>query len=171
MQGLHSPCAGFFVALTFKKSWTVNGTPTEATSATIGIYDDTAGLQVLAPGTAMENPSTGQYLYKFLAALSEHSYTATIVVTYLGQTYTFTATAQAAPQTSEQGAGRAEPDLEKALRENAASAESVQSAAGSVKSHPIPDQILAADREAVMRARRRGHIGASPFRIISEGPR
>jgi hypothetical protein len=119
----------------------------------------------------MANPSTGQYSYAFTSALPEHSYTATIVVTYNGQTYTFTATAQAASQTSEQGAGGREPDLEKALRENAASAESVQSAAGSVKSHPIPDQILAADREAVMRARRRGQIGAPLFTIMSEGPR
>ena len=96
------------MALTFEKSWTLNGTPTEATSATIGIYDDTSGLQVLAPGTAMENPSTGQYLYKFLAALSEHSYTATIVVTYLGQTYTFTATAQATESTGERERGERE---------------------------------------------------------------
>ena len=67
--------------------------------------------------------------------------------------------------------GIAVADIEKALEENATSAEQVSSAAGSVKSHPIPDQILAADRAAAIRARRRGFIGASFFPIISEGPR
>ena len=159
------------MALTFKKSWTVNGTPTAATSATIGIYDDTAGLQAVAAGTAMDSPSTGQYAYQFAAALPEHAYTATIVITYLGQTYTFNANSPAPAGSTAQGAERGEHDIERALRENAASAEMVSSAAGSVKSHPIPDQILAADREAVIRARRRGRIGAPLFPIVSEGAR
>jgi hypothetical protein len=171
MRRVASVAWAFFVALTFNKSWLVNGVATAADSVTIGIYDDTAGLQVVAPGTAMASASTGQYSYAFTAALPEHSYTATIVVTYQGHTYTFNATAQATERKSEAERGREEYDIERALRENAASAESVQSAAGSVKSHPIPDQILAADREAVIRARRRGQIGAPLFSIMGEGPR
>ena len=61
--------------------------------------------------------------------------------------------------------------IEEALTENATSAESVSSAAGMQKSHSIPDQILAADRAAVIAARRRGRLGSMPFPIHSEGPR
>ena len=61
--------------------------------------------------------------------------------------------------------------LNDAIVDNATSAEQVSSAAGQQKSHPIPDQILAADRAAVIQARRRGRIGAPIFPITSEGPR
>jgi hypothetical protein len=50
-------------------------------------------------------------------------------------------------------------DLAAAIAENAASAEMVQSAAGSQKSHPLPDQIAADQYLASKRAAQRGRPG------------
>jgi len=40
------------MSLVFNQSWSVNGIPTGATSATIGIYDDTAAAGHAGPVTA-----------------------------------------------------------------------------------------------------------------------
>jgi len=148
VQGLHPPCAGFFV-LQFKRSWSVNGVPTNPTSVTIGILDLTAGLQVVPNGTAMPNaldgsgnPITGQFEYDLSSALPEHAYQATSIVTFMGQTFTKVDVAAAeAPRhlTHEPLAHH----LTRAIAENAAGAQSVSSAAGSLTAHSLLDQIAA----------------------------
>ena len=162
---------GFFV-LIFGKSWLVNGIPTNADSVTIGIHDDTAGLQAVPSGTAMQNPSAGQYSYDLDTALREHAYTATILVVYDGQDYSFSETAAAHPHHAEPEShighhvGHAAHELNRAILENAAGAMNVTSAAGSVTAHPLDKQILAADRQAAIEARRRGSTGFATFRIV-----
>ena len=74
--------------ITFSKTWSVNGVPTDATSVTIGVYDNTVGTQVVAAGTAMTLASTGLYEYTFATPIAGHTYTATYIVTYGGLTYT-----------------------------------------------------------------------------------
>ncbi len=152
------------MSLTFAKSWIVNGTAMNPDGGvTIGIYDDTAGLQVVAAGTAMTNMSPGEYRYTLTTALPQHAYTATIVVSFAGQTYSFTQAAlpppsEACPPQSAEGLGGPH-DLGRAIAENAASAESVQSAAGTVKSHPLESQIKADQYLASKRAAQRGRSG------------
>ena len=160
--------------LKFGKPWIVNGTATDATSVTIAVYDDTAGLQAVPAGTAMTHDATGQYSYTLTTAVPEHAYTATIIVVYDGQTYTYTVT-EPARRGGEQGAGSREPerarDLNRAILENASGAMKVSSAAGSVDSHPLESQIKVADRQAAIEARRRGSAGFGVFRIGGDTPR
>jgi hypothetical protein len=156
---------GFFVSLTFKKSWKVNGTLVNATAAVIGILDDTTGLQAVAAGTAMLNSAPGEYCYTLRTALPEHAYTATIVVSYLGQSYTSTQTVPATDNGRCKGDSPAQSqDLGQAIAENAMSAESVQSAAGSQKSHPLESQIAADQYLASKRAAKRGLPGIRVMR-------
>ena len=160
MRGPHTSAWAFFV-LKFKKTWLVNSVATNATAATIGIYDDTAGIQAVAAGTAMQNDAPGQYSYAFTTALREHAYTATVSIVYAGRTYTSNETAPAtvhgdSPSQSRPGSLH---DLSDAIAANAASAESVQSAAGSVKAHPLTDQIAADQYLASKRAAQRGRPG------------
>ena len=150
--------------LKFKKTWLVNSVATNATAATIGIYDDTAGIQAKAAGTAMQNDAPGQYSYAFTTALREHAYTATVSIVYAGRTYTSSETAPAtvhgdAPGQSRPGSLAQSHDLADAIAQNAASAESVQSAAGSVKSQPIESQIAADQYLASKAAARKGRSG------------
>jgi hypothetical protein len=162
MQRAASVAWAFALALTFKKSWKVNGSLVNASSAAIGILDDTTGLQTVAAGTAMLNSAPGEYCYTLRTALPEHAYTATIVVSYLGQSYTST---QTVPATRTCATPAANPslaqsqDLGQAIAENAMSAESVQSAAGSQKSHPLTEQIAADRYLASKRAAQRGRPG------------
>ena len=109
--------------LVFTQSWAVGNVPTNATSATIGIHDDTANLQPVVAGTPMPAVSAGEYSYSFATALPEHQYTATIVLTYGGQTYTFTETRPPKRYSGERGPGSEEqaPSLAGAIAENAAS--------------------------------------------------
>ena len=158
---------GFFVSLTFKKSWKVNGTLVNATAAVIGILDDTTGLQVAPAGTAMQNSAPGEYCYTLRTALPEHAYTATIVVSYLGQSYTSTQTVPATNGRCRTDGGNSpaqSQDLGQAIAENAMSAESVQSAAGSQKSHPLTEQIAADQYLASKRAAKRGLPGIRVMR-------
>lgn len=166
---------GFFVPK-FKKTWLVNNTLTNATAVTIGIVDDTAGVQVVPVGTAMPNaqdhgtPIVGKYEYPIPAYLQEHAYTGTIVVSYGGQQYTSSETApaegcrEAPPGTPSPSRLAQSHDLSDAIAANAASAESVQSAAGSVKSHPLTDQIAADQYLASKRAAKRGLPGIRVMR-------
>ena len=149
----------------FKRSWSVNGTPTNATSVTIGVLDVTTGLQAVPAGTAMPQavdhsgaPIIGRYEYPFPTALPEHDYQATIVLTFGSQTYTKQETACADPPQH----SAAEPlahDLSEAIAQNAAGAQSVSSAAGSLSAHSIGDQILA-DQYLATKAAMRSPGGA-----------
>lgn len=163
MQGLHHLTRAFVLALTFGKTWLVNGTPANATSVTIAVYDDTAGLQAVPAGTAMQNTAPGQYSYTVPAAVREHAYTATIIVIFGGQTYTSQETAPAMTRRQErreecEGLGAVQ-DLGNAIAENAMGAESIQSAAGSMKAHPLESQIAADQYLASKRAAQRGRPG------------
>jgi hypothetical protein len=172
VQGLQHPARAFFVPK-FKKTWLVNNALTNATAVTIGILDDTAGVQVVPPGTVMPNaldhtgtPIVGKYEFPIPAYLREHAYTVTIVVSYGGRQYTSSETAPATVHGEETpGPSRlAEShDLSAAIAANAASAESVQSAAGSVKAHPLTDQIAADQYLASKRAAQRGRPGIRIF--------
>jgi hypothetical protein len=73
--------------LTIRKTWTVNGMPTAATAVTLGVVRDDTGATVLAAGTAMPAVATGVYEYT-LTVDGGTTYTATIGVTWNGQTYT-----------------------------------------------------------------------------------
>jgi len=158
--------------LKFGKPWIVNGIATDASSVTIAIYDDTASLQVVPAGTAMNHVATGQYSYALTTAVPEHAYTATITVVYDGQTYGYTVTEPASVrQAPAQASHQAMHDLNRAVAENAAGALNVSSAAGSVTAHPLDKQILAADRQAAIEARRRGSPGFGVFRIGGDTPR
>ena len=68
--------------ITFDKTWSVNGEPADATSVTLGVYDNTTGTQVVPDGTSMTHAGTGQYTYTFATPTAGHTYTATFVVTY-----------------------------------------------------------------------------------------
>jgi len=160
--------------LTFSKTWIVDEVLTNADSVTIGIYDDTAGLQAVPAGTAMTNASAGQYSYEFDAEIAEHAYTATITVVYEGNTSTYTATSPASTSATcdaSEGLECHSHRLNRAVAENAAGALSVSSAAGSMQAHPLDKQILAADRQAAIEARRRGSPGFAVFRIGGDSPR
>jgi hypothetical protein len=166
VQGLQHPARAFFVPK-FKKTWLVNNTLTNATAVTIGIFDDTAGVQVVPVGTPMPNaldhgtPIAGKYEFPIPAYLQEHAYTGTIVVSYGGRNYTSTETAPATVEAAATPGPRLaqSQDLSEAIAANAASAESVQSAAGSVKSHPLTEQIAADQYLASKRAAQRGRPG------------
>jgi len=74
--------------LTIQKTWNVNGVPTAVTAMTIGVVENDNGQTIVASGTAMTQVSTGVYQYTNLAVNGGTTYTATISVTYGGQTYT-----------------------------------------------------------------------------------
>ncbi len=161
--------------LTFAKPWIVNGTPVNPDGVSIGIYDATAALQVVAGGTPMTNVSAGQYRYVLNTAIADHSYTATIAVSYMGQIFTFTQSKIACGPDGPYGPCapaapcREAADLSAAIAENAAGAQSVTSQAGSLSAHSLADQI-AADQylaaKAAVRARG-GALGAlRPRRMI-----
>src|SRR5580700_7909418 len=67
--------------ITFNANWSPNGTPTNVATATIGILDTTTNSQVVAGGTAMGNPSTGNYAYVYASAIAGHSYLGTMSLT------------------------------------------------------------------------------------------
>jgi hypothetical protein len=158
--------------LKFGKPWVVNGIATDATSVTIAVYDDTAALQAVPAGTAMNHDATGQYSFTLATAVPEHAYTATITVVYDGQTYTYKVTEPArVHETPAQASHQAMHDLNRAIAENAAGAMNVSSAAGSVTAHPLDKQILVADRQAAIEARRRGAPGFAVFRIGGDSSR
>ena len=159
---------GFFV-LIFTQSWANNGTPTNATSVTIGVHDDTVNLQAVPAGTVMTNASAGEYSYSFATALPEHQYTATIIVTAGGRTYTFTEVRPAKRlHGSEEGHHHHGHDLGAAIAENAGGAASVSSAAGSVSAHSLQDQIAADQYLASRRAVNQGSAlnALRPARMI-----
>ena len=79
--------------LTIRKTWTVNGTPTNVTTITLGIVRDDTQATVLASGTAMNLVATGVYEYTLANIDGGTTYTATVVVTYDGQTFTETVVA------------------------------------------------------------------------------
>ena len=109
----------------------------------------------------------GEYCYTLRTALPEHAYTATIVVSYLGQSYTSTQTVPATNGRCRTDGGNSpaqSQDLGQAIAENAMSAESVQSAAGSQKSHPLTEQIAADQYLASKRAAKRGWPGIRVMR-------
>ncbi len=74
--------------LTIRKTWNVNGTPTNVTSITLGVARNDNGNTVLANGTPMPPVATGIYQYVLSHVPGDTTYTATITVVYDGQTYT-----------------------------------------------------------------------------------
>ena len=68
--------------LTFNAKWEPNNVPADAASVSIGVYDDTAAVQVVAPGTTagITKPSTGNYAYSY-SGTAGHTYTATFTIT------------------------------------------------------------------------------------------
>jgi hypothetical protein len=88
--------------LTIRKTWTVNGTPTNPTSIVLrdptgayGIKRDDAGAVIVAAGTAMTQVSTGVFEYTVAAADPSTTYTAWIEIVYGGETFFFEVTAVA----------------------------------------------------------------------------
>lgn len=75
--------------LTVRKTWNVNGIPTNPTSMTLGIVEDDNQAVILAPGTAMTQVAAGVYEYTLATVAGNTTYTCTIVVAYNGETYTF----------------------------------------------------------------------------------
>lgn len=76
--------------LTIRKTWNVNGVPTNPTSVTLGVVQDNSGAAVLDAGTVMPQIATGIYEYTLPAVDGGTTYTATVVVVYAAETYTFT---------------------------------------------------------------------------------
>jgi hypothetical protein len=75
--------------LTIRKTWNVNGIPIDPTSITLGVVADDNQAVIVPPGTAMTQVATGVYEYTVSTVSGSTTYSATIVVTYNGQTYTF----------------------------------------------------------------------------------
>jgi hypothetical protein len=75
--------------LTIRQTWNIKGIPTSPASITLGIVEDDNQAVVVAAGTAMTQVATGVYEYTAPAVNGGTTYTATIVVTYSGETYTF----------------------------------------------------------------------------------
>jgi hypothetical protein len=76
-------------SLTIRKTWNVNGVPAAPESICLGIVQDNTGAQIVANGTAMTALATGVYQYTLDSVDGGTTYTATIVVAYGGETYTF----------------------------------------------------------------------------------
>lgn len=79
--------------VTIRRTWKVEGTLTNATSAklsdptgTYGVKRDDTDATVVADDTAMSNPSTGVYEYTF-SATAGVAYTAYVEIVYGGATY------------------------------------------------------------------------------------
>ena len=77
-------------SLTVSQTWTLAGTPTNATTVTYGLVRNDNGATIVPPGTALPRTATGIYSATLAAVPLGTTYTAAIVVTYDGQTYTFT---------------------------------------------------------------------------------
>ena len=149
VQGLHSLARALLFVVKFKRIWTVNGTPSNATSVTITVLDVSTGITVVPAGTPVPNALNetgsaivGEYEYKLPAALPEHDYKGTIVLSYGTESFTKVVTAHADPPEHRASEPLAH-DLSQAIAQNAAGAQSVSSPAGSLAAHSIADQILA----------------------------
>jgi hypothetical protein len=86
--------------LTIRKTWTVDGTPTDPTSVvlrdpanTYGIRRDDTHAVIVAAGTAMTHVATGVFEYTVPSVDGGTTYTAWIEVVYAGETYRFEVTA------------------------------------------------------------------------------
>ncbi len=86
--------------LTIRKTWTVNGTPTDPTSIILrdptgayGIKRDDTGAVIVAAGTAMSQTATGVFEYTVSGVDASTTYTASIEIVYAGETYHFEITA------------------------------------------------------------------------------
>lgn len=84
------------MAIKLRRTWTVEGVLTNATSVTlsnaagtIGVVRNDTGASVVAPGTAMPLISTGTYEYTFTEPAPELTYTAWIKIVYAGNTHYF----------------------------------------------------------------------------------
>ena len=131
MQGLHSLARALLFVVKFKRFWTVNGNPTNATSVTITVLDVTTGITVVPAGTAVPNAVNetgtivGEYEYKYPAALPEHDYKGTIALVYGNETFTKVITQHADPPEHFASEPLAH-DLSQAIAQNAAGAERQQ---------------------------------------------
>jgi hypothetical protein len=76
-------------SLTIRKTWNVNGVPTDPDSMSLGIVEDDNQAVVVAAGTAMNRVAAGVYEYTLAPVAGNTTFTATIVVAYGGETYTF----------------------------------------------------------------------------------
>src|SRR6185312_13133306 len=82
--------------LTLRKTWNVDGIPTDPTSivlrdptAAYGVKRDDTGAIVVAAGAAMTHVATGVYEYTVDVADPGTTYTAWIEVVYAGETFRF----------------------------------------------------------------------------------
>lgn len=74
--------------LTIRRTWKVEGVLTDVTSATISVVRDDTGASVVST-VAMTKISTGTYEHSFTEPVAGLDYTATVIVVYDGDTYTF----------------------------------------------------------------------------------
>lgn len=69
------------IPITFNCQWVQDSVPTNVATATIGIVDQTTSTTVVSPGTAMSNPSTGNYAYEYANGVAGHLYLGTMSLT------------------------------------------------------------------------------------------
>jgi len=82
------------MAITVRKTFSVDGTPTDVTSFTIGVLRADTGATVVAAGTDMTHSGTGVYTYSFDEPTIELTYTVTYAVTYNSITTTWEETVE-----------------------------------------------------------------------------
>ena len=86
--------------LTVSKNWEVDGAFTAPDSnPTLGIWDNTVNAQVVPAGTVMSG-SGGQYQYLYASAVAGHTYTSTMLVTWLGTVYSSQVVSYVPPSTT-----------------------------------------------------------------------
>jgi len=74
-------------SLTIQKTWNVNNVPTNPTSITLGIVEDDNQAVIVAPGTAMNQVAAGIFECTLPSVNGGTTYTATITITWNGQTF------------------------------------------------------------------------------------
>jgi hypothetical protein len=86
--------------LTIRKTWTVDGTPTDPTSIVLrdptnsyGIKRNDTGATIVPAGTAMTQVATGVFEYTAANVENGTTYTAWIEIVYAGDTFRFEVTA------------------------------------------------------------------------------
>ena len=77
------------MSITVRKTFSVDGAPTDVTSATIGVLRADTGATVVAAGTAMTHSATGIYSYTFDEPTTGLTYTATFTFVFGGNTTTW----------------------------------------------------------------------------------
>ena len=86
------------MAITVRKTFSVDGTPTDVTSFTIGVLRADTGATVVAAGTAMTHSGTGVYTYSFDEPTTGLTYTVTYAATYNSITTTWEETVEGSAQ-------------------------------------------------------------------------